>query len=102
RAILGGATPALLRRFESRTIRLLDDWTRIADAYYSGRLFTLFRVGTYVRETRIGRLVDFHFAKHMPRVFTGEASDSRYSMAVVDFMLKHALAGNDPEVFRVR
>jgi hypothetical protein len=101
RAILAGASPVKLRRFESRTIRLLDDWTRIVDAYYSGRLFTLFRVGTYVRETRLGKLVDFHFAKHMPRVFTGEASDSRYSMAVVDFMLKHGLAGNDPEDFRV-
>jgi len=102
RAILGGATPAKMRRFQERTIRILDDWTRIVDAYYSGRLFTLFRVGNYVRQTRFGRLLDFHFAKHMPRVFTGEASDSRYSMAVVDFMLKHGLAGNDPEEFRVR
>lgn len=101
RALLGGATPAKLRRFEARNIRILDDWTRIVDAYYSGRLFTLFRVGNFVRETRIGRLLDFHFAKHMPRVFTGEASDSRYSMAVVDFMLKYGLAGNDPEEFRV-
>jgi len=101
RAILSGR-PAQMRKYQSRAIRLLDDWTRIVDAYYSGRLFTLFQVGKYVQNTRFGKMVDFHFRKHMPRVFTGEASDSRYSMAVVDFMLKYGLAGNDPEEFRVR
>ena len=38
----------------------------------------------------------------MPRVFTGEATDSRYSMGIVDFMLKYGLAGNDPAEFAVR
>ena len=101
RAIVSGS-PASFRKYEARTIRMLDDWTRIVDAYYSGRLFTLFRVGQYVQNTWFGRLVDFHFRKHMPRVFTGEASDSRYSMAMVDFMLKYALAGNDPSDFAIR
>ncbi len=96
----GGATG--FNQYESRVIRILDDWTRIVDAYYSGRLFTLFRVGQYVQNTWFGKLVDFHFRKHMPRVFTGEASDSRYSMAVVDFMLKYGLAGNDPADFEIR
>jgi hypothetical protein len=99
-AILRGG-PARLQRYERRVIRNLDDWSRIVDAYYSGRLFTLFRVGSYVRRTLPGRLVDFHFAKHMPRVFTGEATDSRYSMGMVDFMLKYGLAGNDPATFAI-
>ena len=82
-------------------IRNLDDWSRIVDAYYSGRLFTLFQVGRVRAEhLRSASSVDFHFRKHMPRVFTGEATDSRYSMGMVDFMLQYGLAGNDPD--RVR
>jgi hypothetical protein len=90
-----------LRAYQARVIRNLDDWTRIVDAYYSGRLFTLFQVGEFVRHTLLGRMTDFHFRKHMPRVFTGEATDSRYSMGMVDFMLKHGLAGNDPAQYAV-
>jgi flavin-dependent dehydrogenase len=101
RAIVTGS-PRRFAKYQARTIRLLDDWMRIVDAYYSGRLFTLFRVGQYVQHTWIGRTTDFHFRKHMPRVFTGEASDSRYSMGVVDFMLKYGLAGNDPSEFQIR
>ncbi len=101
RAIVSGS-PRRLAKYQARNIRLLDDWMRIVDAYYSGRLFTLFRVGQYVQNTWFGKRVDFHFRKHMPRVFTGEASDSRYSMGMVDFMLKHGLAGNDPSEFEIR
>jgi flavin-dependent dehydrogenase len=90
-----------LQRYQARVIRNLDDWTRIVDAYYSGRLFTLFKVGEFVKHTWLGRMTDFHFRKHMPRVFTGEATDSRYSMGVVDFMLKYGLAGNDPAQYVV-
>jgi flavin-dependent dehydrogenase len=101
RAIRDGSRRAFAR-YQARAIRNLDDWARIVDAYYSGRLFTLFKVGEYVRHTLLGRLTDWHFAKHMPRVFTGEATDSRYSMVVVDFMLKYGLAGNDPAEFSIR
>jgi hypothetical protein len=101
RAILSGS-PRRFAKYEARSIRLLDDWARIVEAYYSGRLFTLFRVGQYVQNTWFGKRVDFHFRKHMPRVFTGEASDSRYSMGMVDFMLKYGLAGNDPSEFEIR
>ena len=100
-AICNGSSRAF-RRYEARAIRNLDDWSRIVDAYYSGRLFTLFKVGEYVRHTWVGRMTDWHFRKHLPRVFTGEATDSRYSMRVVDFMLKYGLAGNDPAEFSVR
>ena len=101
KAIADGSARAF-RRYEQRSFRNLDDWARIVDAYYSGRLFTLFKVGEYVRHTWLGRLTDWHFRKHLPRVFTGEATDSRYSMSVVDFMLKYGLAGNDPAEFSVR
>jgi len=101
KAISDGSARAF-RRYETRVITNLDDWSRIVDAYYSGRLFTLFKVGEYVRHTLLGRLTDWHFRKHLPRVFTGEATDSRYSMYMVDFMLRYGLAGNDPAEFSVR
>jgi flavin-dependent dehydrogenase len=100
-ALADGSARAF-RRYQQRSFRNLDDWARIVDAYYSGRLFTLFKVGEYVRHTWLGRMTDWHFRKHLPRVFTGEATDSRYSMSVVDFMLKYGLAGNDPAEFSVR
>jgi flavin-dependent dehydrogenase len=100
-AIRDGSARAF-RKYEERAIRNLDDWSRIVDAYYSGRLFTLFKVGEYVKHTWLGRMTDWHFRKHLPRVFTGEATDSRYSMTVVDLMLKYGLAGNDPAEFSVR
>jgi hypothetical protein len=100
-AIRDGSARAF-KRYQDRAIRNLDDWSRIVDAYYSGRLFTLFKVGEYVRHTWLGRSTDWHFRKHLPRVFTGEATDSRYSMRVVEFMLKYGLAGNDPAEFSVR
>jgi flavin-dependent dehydrogenase len=100
-AIKDGSSRAFTQ-YEKRSIRNLDDWARIVDAYYSGRLFTLFKVGEYVKNTLLGRMTDWHFRKHMPRVFTGEATDSRYSMIVVDFMLKYGLAGNDPAEFSIR
>jgi len=101
KAIRGGSARGF-QKYQDRAIRNLDDWSRIVDAYYSGRLFTLFKVGEYVRHTWLGRATDWHFRKHLPRVFTGEATDSRYSMSVVDFMLKYGLAGNDPAEFSVR
>jgi len=55
-----------------------------------------------VRRTRVGGAIDFHFRKHIPRVFTGEASDSRYSIHAVRWMLRHGLVGNDPAEFAVR
>jgi len=100
-AILAGK-PRGFQRFEKRVIRNLDDWSRIVESYYSGRLFTLFKVGEYMKNTFVGKRIDFHFRKHMPRVFTGEATDSRYSMTIVDFMLHYGLAGNDPDEFAVR
>jgi hypothetical protein len=50
----------------------------------------------------LGRLTDWHFPKHMPRVFTGEATGQPLPQFVVDFMLKYGLAGNDPAEFSIR
>lgn len=98
----GGGSARALRRFEEQTTHSLATWQKLVDYFYDGRLFTLFQVGEVVRQTPIGRLLDFHFAKHMPRIFTGEGTTSRYSQALLDFMIRRGLAGNDPRELEVR
>ena len=70
--------------------------------YYDGRILTLFKVGNYVRSTWPGRLMDFHFRKHMPRIFTGENATHPYSQWLIRFMLNYGLAGNDSAALRIR
>jgi flavin-dependent dehydrogenase len=99
---IASGSEAALRRYEARVLRHLANWQRVVGYFYNGRLFTLFKVGEFFRVLPIGRLVDFHFRKHMPRVFTGEATTRRYSIGMVDFMVRHGLAGNDPQLLAVR
>ena len=99
-AILAG-TPEALARYERRVDHNVRCWQRVVSWYYSGRLLTLFRVGEYVRSTWPGRLLDFHFRKHMPRIFTGEDATNPYSLGLVQFMVNHGLARNDPNGLRI-
>ena len=99
---IASGSPSALRRYQARVLRHLENWQRVAGYFYDGRLFTLFKVGEFFRTLPIGRLLDFHFRTHMPRVFTGEATTRRYSIGLVDFMVAHALAGNDPRNLAVR
>ena len=88
-------------RYETGTLKSLAGWQRIIEYFYTGQLLTLFRVGQYVRDTPIGKIMNFHLSKYMPRIFTGEASRSRYSIELVSFMSEYGLAGNDPEALRI-
>jgi len=94
-------TPRALARYEKRVAHNLVCWQRVIGWFYDGRLLTLFRVGEYVRHTLPGRLLDFHFRKHMPRIFTGEDATNSYSLGLVQFMVKHGLAENDPDALRI-
>jgi len=87
--------------YEKETLRNLVAWQRVIGWFYDGRLLTLLKVGQYVRTTIPGRLVDFHFRKYMPRIFTGEDATNRYSLGLVEFMVNHGLARNDPTELRV-
>jgi len=98
---LSKGTAKSLGRYDKRMLHNLSCWQRVIGWYYDGRLLTLFRVGEYVREQRIGKLLDFHFRKHMPRIFTGENATHPYSLALIQFMVTHGLAGNDPDELRV-
>lgn len=90
------------RRYQRDVIRHLDAWQRVVDLWYSGRLFTLFRVGQIVTKTVGGRLMQRHFQRHFPRVFTGEATRHLYSRNLLAFMSHYGLAGNDPDELAVR
>jgi flavin-dependent dehydrogenase len=100
RALIDGS-PAALKHYEQAMLRRFEAWQRVIRWFYDGRLLTLFRVGERVRRTWKGRLLDFHFRKHMPRIFTGEDVTNRYSLGLIDFMVKYALAGDDPEALRI-
>lgn len=91
-----------LQRYESHVQGHLQNWQRVVEHFYNGRLMTLFRVGEYVRGTLLGRVMDPHFRKHLPRVFTGEATTKRYGVGLTDFMCRYGIAGNDPTELSVR
>jgi len=101
KAILKG-TDRAFEKYQKFVLRNLTVWQKVAGYYYDGRLLTMFRVGEFVRHTRPGRMMDFHFRRHMPRIFTGEGTTNRYSLGLVDFMCRHALAGNDPKELEIR
>ncbi len=90
------------RQYEEFVLRNLRAWQRVAGYYYDGRLLTMFRVGEWVRHTLPGRMMDFHFRRHMPRIFTGENTTHPYSLGLVHFMCRYGLAGNDPRELEVR
>jgi len=100
KALIDGSERAL-SFYQKETLRNLEAWQRVIGWFYDGRLLTLLKVGQFVRGTLLGRLVDFHFRKHMPRIFTGENATNRYSLGLVEFMVNHGLARNDPTELRV-
>jgi flavin-dependent dehydrogenase len=99
---LRDGTPRALARYEKRVAHNIACWQRVIGWYYDGRLLTLLRMGEYVRHTLAGRLMDFHFRKHMPRIFTGENATHPYSLGLMNFMVSYGLAENDPDALRIR
>ncbi len=100
KSLIDGSERAL-SFYEKETLRNLEAWQRVIGWFYDGRLLTLLKVGQFVRGTLLGKLVDFHFRKHMPRIFTGEDATNRYSLGLFEFMVNHGLARNDPNELRV-
>ncbi len=101
KAILAGGSPRAMARYERHVSRHLRTWHRVVGHFYSGRLFTLFRVGNRVATTFVGKTLDFHFRKHLPRVFTGEATTRYYSVGLLNFMCRYGLMNNDPRELAV-
>jgi len=101
KALLDGGDSAL-KRFEEHVIYNLTVWQRLVDYYYDGSLFTLFKIGEYKAQQRGWKIFNRHLGRHMPRVFTGEATRSRYSVGLVDFMVKYGTYGHDCALLAVR
>ena len=101
RALVAGGGAALAR-YEAHVLHHLANWQRVAGYFYDGRLFTLLKLGDQKRTEFPWQLVDPHFRKHLPRVFTGESTTRRYSMGLLDFMVRWALFGSDPAPLAVR
>lgn len=100
-ALTNGSDRAL-KSFEQRVLYNLTVWQRLVDYYYDGSLFTLFQIGKHKAEQPGWKLLNRHFGRHMPRVFTGEATRSRYSVGLVDFMVKYGTYGHDCGELAVR
>ena len=92
----------MLARYEAHVLHHLANWQRVASYFYDGRLFTLLKLGDKKRNEFPWLLVDPHFRKHLPRVFTGESTTQRYSMGLLDFMVRFALFGTDSAPLAVR
>ncbi|HEY2773013.1 MAG TPA: tryptophan 7-halogenase [Candidatus Binatia bacterium] len=100
-ALVAG-TDRALKRFEQHVLYNLKVWQRLVDYYYNGSLFTLFLIGQYKAKQKGWSVLNRHFGRHMPRVFTGEATRSRYSVGLVDFMVKYGTYGHDCAELSVR
>ncbi len=83
-------------------LRHLASWHRVAGYFYDGRLFTLLKLGDRKRSEFPWLLVDPHFRTHMPRVFTGESTTKRYSMGLLDFMVRWGLVRTDARPLAIR
>jgi hypothetical protein len=102
RAIVSGGDERVMKRYEAHVFNHIRAWQRTIDRFYDGRLFSLFRAGDEARETRWGRILEIHFGRHLPRVFTGEATTRRYSVGLMQFMCRHGLLDNDPAELAIR
>jgi flavin-dependent dehydrogenase len=91
-----------LARYEAHVLHHLANWQRVAGYFYDGRLFTLLKLGDKKRAEFPWVLVDSHVRKHLSRVFTGESTTKRYSMGLLDFMVRWGLTGSDPQPLAVR
>ena len=99
-ALLSG-TPAALAAYEAYVLRNLDAWQRVIEQFYNGRLLTLLKLGDRMRRTPPGKLMNWHFSKHMPRIFTGEDVTNPYSLGLVEFMTRYAIWGEDPSLLEI-
>jgi flavin-dependent dehydrogenase len=100
-AALKEETPRALERYQSEVLHHLETWHEIVDYWYSGRLFTCFKVGEKMRDNLLIKLMFPHMNKHMGRIFGGAASNSAYSIGLLRFAMKYGLKDEDPRELMV-
>ncbi len=98
---IADGSPQAFADYEAFVKLNLDCWRNVIARFYDGRLLTLFKLGEHVQKRLIGKLMGFHFRKHMPRIFTGDDVTHRYSTWLIEFMSTYGLYGHDPEEYRI-
>ena len=79
-------TDVAFKRYQKEQMRELYVWQKLVDTWYSGRLFTLFKVGEDRMDTALGRFIGPHMQKHLTRIFSGEAVYKPYSRRFLNFV----------------
>ena len=79
-------TDAAFKKYQKEQLRELYVWQKLVDTWYSGRLFTLFKVGEDRMDTAMGRFIGPHMQKHLTRIFSGEAVYKSYSRRFLNFV----------------
>jgi flavin-dependent dehydrogenase len=95
-AICKGASEGF-KEYEAHVIHHLKSWHEIVEYYYNGRLFTCFHVGQMMKDNLLVKLSFPHLNKHFGRIFSGAASTSAYSLALLKFAMKYGLKNEDPK-----
>ncbi len=79
-------TESAFKKYQKEQMRELYVWQKLVDTWYSGRLFTLFKVGEDRMDTAMGRFIGPHMQKHLTRIFSGEAVYKPYSRKFLNFV----------------
>ena len=77
---------AAFKQYQKEQMRELYVWQKLVDTWYSGRLFTLFKVGEDRMDTALGKFIGPHMQKHLTRIFSGEAVYKPYSRRFLNFV----------------
>lgn len=80
-------TDAAFKKYQKDQLYELQIWQKLVDTWYSGSLFTLFKVGQDRLDTAFGRFIGPHMQRHLTRIFTGEAVYKSYSRGFLNFVL---------------
>lgn len=80
-------TDAAFKKYQDYQLYELSIWQKLVDTWYSGCLFTLFKVGQDRLDTAFGRFIGPHMQRHLTRIFTGEAVYKSYSRGFLNFVL---------------
>jgi hypothetical protein len=71
--------------------------------FYDGRFFAMLRLRNQSHDNWIGRIINPHASKHLPRIFTGESTARFYDRHLLDLMMKYGLRTlEDPDWARWR
>ncbi len=80
-------TDTAFKKYQKNQLYELMIWQKLVDTWYSGRLFTLFKVGQDRMDTAFGRFIGPHMQKHLTRIFSGEAVYKNYSRIFLNFVM---------------